>query len=87
MVRRTRIKPSLSMRKSVVTGPRKTIDIGRNDPCPCGSDRKYKDCCVSKGDTFLRKLAEKQAKVQAKEDKRQAKLLKKQAKERDKRGK
>jgi hypothetical protein len=19
--------------------------IGRNDPCPCGSDRKYKRCC------------------------------------------
>jgi uncharacterized protein len=19
--------------------------IGRNDPCPCGSDRKYKLCC------------------------------------------
>lgn len=22
--------------------------IGRNDPCPCGSGRKYKNCCVSK---------------------------------------
>ena len=19
--------------------------IGRNDPCPCGSGKKYKDCC------------------------------------------
>ncbi|MBI3980106.1 MAG: SEC-C domain-containing protein, partial [Chloroflexi bacterium] len=19
--------------------------IGRNDPCPCGSDKKYKKCC------------------------------------------
>ncbi|MDE5777170.1 MAG: SEC-C domain-containing protein, partial [Lachnospiraceae bacterium] len=19
--------------------------IGRNDPCPCGSGRKYKQCC------------------------------------------
>ncbi|MFU8806305.1 MAG: SEC-C metal-binding domain-containing protein, partial [Bradymonadaceae bacterium] len=19
--------------------------IGRNDPCPCGSNRKYKQCC------------------------------------------
>ena len=19
---------------------------GRNDPCPCGSDRKYKHCCL-----------------------------------------
>ena len=20
-------------------------DIGRNDPCPCGSGKKYKNCC------------------------------------------
>ena len=26
---------------SVATGPRK---VGRNDPCPCGSGRKYKRC-------------------------------------------
>jgi preprotein translocase subunit SecA len=25
-------------------GPR----IGRNDPCPCGSGRKYKQCCMRK---------------------------------------
>jgi len=23
-------------------------DIGRNDPCPCGSSKKYKNCCISK---------------------------------------
>ena len=22
--------------------------IGRNDPCPCGSGRKYKHCCMPK---------------------------------------
>ena len=21
-------------------------DIGRNDPCPCGSKKKYKKCCI-----------------------------------------
>jgi methionyl aminopeptidase len=26
--------------------------IGRNDPCPCGSGRKYKKCCLGKGDTL-----------------------------------
>ncbi|MDR0668835.1 MAG: SEC-C domain-containing protein [Treponema sp.] len=26
--------------------------IGRNDPCPCGSGKKYKKCCLSKGITF-----------------------------------
>ena len=25
--------------------------IGRNDPCPCGSGKKYKHCCLDKDDT------------------------------------
>lgn len=25
---------------------------GRNDPCPCGSGRKYKQCCLAKTDTL-----------------------------------
>jgi uncharacterized protein len=25
--------------------PRRTANIGRNDPCPCGSGKKYKKCC------------------------------------------
>ncbi|MCI0516150.1 SEC-C domain-containing protein, partial [candidate division KSB1 bacterium] len=24
----------------------KIIDIGRNDPCPCGSGKKFKKCCI-----------------------------------------
>jgi hypothetical protein len=28
----------------VKTGP----DVGRNDPCPCGSGKKYKKCCANK---------------------------------------
>lgn len=28
--------------------PRPTLRIGRNDPCPCGSGRKYKKCCMGK---------------------------------------
>jgi hypothetical protein len=23
--------------------------VGRNDPCPCGSGKKFKKCCESKG--------------------------------------
>jgi len=23
-------------------------EVGRNDPCPCGSGKKYKKCCMSK---------------------------------------
>ncbi len=26
------------------------IEVGRNDPCPCGSGKKYKRCCLNKGD-------------------------------------
>jgi hypothetical protein len=26
---------------------KKTADIGRDDPCPCGSGRKYKKCCAT----------------------------------------
>jgi hypothetical protein len=27
---------------------------GRNDPCPCGSGRKYKQCCLEKDDATVR---------------------------------
>ncbi|MGM0381724.1 MAG: SEC-C metal-binding domain-containing protein, partial [bacterium] len=30
-----------SIQKTVVKGE----DVGRNDPCPCGSGKKYKYCC------------------------------------------
>lgn len=26
--------------------------IGRNDPCPCGSGKKYKDCCLKNSRTY-----------------------------------
>jgi preprotein translocase subunit SecA len=31
------------------TGIRRDPKIGRNDPCPCGSGKKYKKCCLGKG--------------------------------------
>jgi preprotein translocase subunit SecA len=31
-----------------VVAPRSVGDkVGRNDPCPCGSGKKYKKCCGS----------------------------------------
>jgi len=30
------------------SAPMKMQKVGRNDPCPCGSDRKYKKCCIDK---------------------------------------
>lgn len=31
--------------KAAVNVPVNVIKIGRNDPCPCGSGKKYKKCC------------------------------------------
>lgn len=28
-----------------VKKPKKSKKVGRNDPCPCGSGKKYKQCC------------------------------------------
>lgn len=28
-------------------GPRRVEKVGRNDPCPCGSGKKFKKCCLS----------------------------------------
>jgi uncharacterized protein len=28
--------------------PENALRVGRNDPCPCGSGRKYKNCCLRK---------------------------------------
>jgi len=36
--------PSQKVETFVKTGP----DVGRNDPCTCGSGKKYKKCCASK---------------------------------------
>src|SRR5262249_33803749 len=36
--------PSLESAIAVAEA-RKTAKIGRNDPCPCGSGKKYKKCC------------------------------------------
>ena len=34
---------------------------GRNDPCPCGSGRKYKQCCTQYGGSAVREAADKVA--------------------------
>ena len=35
--------------KSIVRKPVSVTKIGRNDPCPCGSGKKYKKCCGADG--------------------------------------
>ena len=34
--------------KSVKKQPKRVEHIGPNDPCPCGSGKKYKKCCGMK---------------------------------------
>lgn len=36
----------LPRRKGITTTHRAAAKTGRNDPCPCGSGRKYKQCCL-----------------------------------------
>ena len=35
-------------------------DVGRNDPCPCGSGKKYKKCCLGKADSIATNNAQSQ---------------------------
>ncbi len=35
----------IEMKKGVFDFNKKKVKIGRNDPCPCGSGKKYKKCC------------------------------------------
>jgi len=37
--------PQPEEKRSPVQG---TVKVGRNDPCPCGSGKKYKKCCLKK---------------------------------------
>ncbi|TWT58956.1 hypothetical protein KOR42_23430 [Thalassoglobus neptunius] len=46
--------PSQAIRGRVVGwdsgGKRKEPRVGRNDPCPCGSGKKFKKCCRTNGE-------------------------------------
>ncbi len=47
-VKRERVANSITEGRgdgTVKKQPRKVQKIGRNDPCPCGSGKKYKKCC------------------------------------------
>ncbi len=41
---RKELKKEYNRSKIIVKGEK----IGRNDPCPCGSGKKYKKCCLNK---------------------------------------
>lgn len=46
MITFTRKTPA--QRQIKTTYIRSTPKIGRNAPCPCGSGKKYKKCCLTK---------------------------------------
>jgi hypothetical protein len=37
------------MNEHNITNGNIMLKIGRNDPCHCGSGKKYKKCCMNKG--------------------------------------
>jgi preprotein translocase subunit SecA len=41
----TGLPPGMDHPGSAPAPRRETNKVGRNDPCPCGSGRKYKKCC------------------------------------------
>lgn len=41
-------KMKKELQGSIAPSPAKKVKIGRNDPCPCGSGKKYKFCCMNK---------------------------------------
>ena len=36
----------------------KRVELGRNDPCHCGSKKKYKKCCITKDEAAEHKAFE-----------------------------
>ncbi len=53
-----RISTKLPTRQAAATPQRSVTRIGRNERCPCGSGKKYKECHLSGGPEFLSKLAQ-----------------------------
>ena len=44
-----RLLEAMAKYKDAHTPKVKEHKINRNDPCPCGSGKKYKNCCLSTG--------------------------------------
>jgi len=42
-----RIYAAFCKRQATSSTPSSPARVGRNDPCPCGSGKKYKKCCLS----------------------------------------
>jgi len=47
--RQEELMQAMALYKSMHTSKVREYKIGRNEPCPCGSGLKYKNCCLSSG--------------------------------------
>ncbi len=61
--------------------PTAGAQIGRNEKCPCGSGRKYKQCCLGKDEEKARKARAKEAEKAAKEAEKARKAAEKSGEE------
>ncbi len=61
-VKQRKLDNKLPKRIQPVAAPRKIARVGRNEPCPCGSGKKFKDCHQAEGDAYLQRLAADQEK-------------------------
>ncbi len=43
-----RLKPDGGVKGVTIRKPIDASPVGRNDPCPCGSGKKYKKCCYER---------------------------------------
>ncbi len=68
-----RISTKLPTRKPVGATQRSVVRVGRNEPCPCGGGKKYKDCHLPAGPEFLSKLAQLEDRQRVKEKRRKLK--------------
>jgi preprotein translocase subunit SecA len=47
----TEIDSESKEKGTVKVPPVRSNKVGRNEPCPCGSGKKYKKCCLLKEET------------------------------------
>ena len=47
---KTEIESESDDKATVRVPPVRSNKVGRNEPCPCGSCKKYKKCCLLKED-------------------------------------
>jgi len=46
---RERLRPGGGVKGETIRKPQGVSPVGRNDPCPCGSGKKFKKCCMGQG--------------------------------------